>query len=182
MNDASQRPIDDTAPCIGCGLCCNGTLYVRARVTPGEEPRLLEHGLELTGDAEKPYFFLPCKYESCGRCTIYEKRFDICRSFRCALLRSYQAGEIEVDQARSKVERAHELVAAVVANDPEAQVYKVRIGLREELARGVESGTADRSAAQRLLNIVALDTFLERWFRLKKKAQSEAAETEDSNS
>jgi hypothetical protein len=182
MNDAVQRPVDDTAPCIGCGLCCNGTLYLRAKVTPGEEPRLIEHGLELTGDAEKPYFFLPCKYESCGRCTIYEKRFDICRSFRCALLRSYQAGEIDGDQARSKVERAHELVVAVTASDPSAQLYKVRIDVREQLAREVESGTADTSAAQRLLNIVALDTFLDRWFRLKKKDQAESVETSDSNS
>lgn len=182
MNDAPERPLDDTAPCIGCGLCCNGTLYLRAKVTPGEEPRLLEHGLELTGDAEKPYFFLPCKYESCGRCTIYEKRFDICRSFRCALLRSYQAGEIDADAARAKVERAHELVAAVTVSDPSAQLYKVRIAVREELARDVESGTADKSAAQRLLNIVALDTFLDRWFRLKKKDQAESVETSDSNS
>ena len=54
--------------------------------------------------------------------------------------------------------------------------------MREQLAREVESGTADTSAAQRLLNIVALDTFLDRWFRLKKKDQAESVETSDSNS
>ena len=176
--------MSDESICVGCGLCCDGTLFSHLTTLDetdlGMPLRML--GVEIIVEADPPVFALPCPAVAEGRCTIYEKRFDICRSFRCALLRSYQAGEIDGDQARSKVERAHELVVAVTASDPSAQLYKVRIDVREQLAREVESGTADTSAAQRLLNIVALDTFLDRWFRLKKKDQAESVETSDSNS
>jgi hypothetical protein len=177
MTEATVRPLDDTAPCVGCGLCCNGTLYARAKVTPGEEPVLLEHGLTLTTEADRTYFQLPCHHESCGRCTIYEHRFDICRSFRCALLRRYQAGEIELAEARATVETALELLAAVNADDPASGKFVERFSRRRELAEKLPNlDLGERAAAsRRLLNMVALDTFLERWFR-NKKVQPDSAD------
>jgi Putative zinc- or iron-chelating domain len=188
MTKVALRPLDDTAPCVGCGLCCNGTLYFRAKVTPGEEPLLLDHGLTLTADEDRTYFALPCHHESCGRCTIYEERFDICRSFRCALLRRYQADEVDLATARAMVGKALELLAAVKGGDPAAGLVGERGRIRSELAERLPtlSGEERGKTSRRLLNIIALDTFLDRWFRNKKAQAAEAPEEapaiNDSNS
>jgi hypothetical protein len=167
-------------------MCCDGTLYVRARIAPGEEPRIIEHGLERLESEGKSYFALPCAYESCGRCTIYETRFEVCGSFRCALLRRHEAGDIGLDEARDTVARALELRRRVRDADPGAGAFRVRRELRERLAQELAEGNAaDRGAtAERLLNIISLDTFLERWFRNKKDEDqsAEAPRMADSNS
>ena len=184
----AERPdieVGDTAPCVGCGMCCNGTLYWMAKVTPGEEDRIQAHGLELTEKKGTTYFRLPCHREKCGRCTIYETRFDICRSFRCQLLRNYQAGEVELGEARRRVETALKLVEAVKADDPAAANDFQRRAIRARLAEAPDGETAEARAerARRLLNIVALDTCLERWFRNPKAQPDEAqAETSSANS
>jgi hypothetical protein len=167
-------------------MCCDGTLYVRARIAPGEELRIIEHGLERMESEGKSYFALPCAYESCGRCTIYETRFEVCGTFRCALLRRQEAGEISLDDARDTVTQALELRRQVTEADSGAGAYRVRRELRESLAEELAKGaTTDRAAtAERLLNIIALDTFLERWFRNKKGNDQIAEELRmaDSNS
>lgn len=169
--------VGDTAPCVGCGMCCNGTLYWMAKVTPGEEARIVGEGLELTEDKGTTYFKLPCHHEQCGRCTIYENRFDICRSFRCRLLRAYQAGEIDLTEARSRVETALKLVETVKAGDPGAANAFNRRTIRAGLAEAPEgeSDEAKTARARRLIDIVALDTCLERWFRNPKNDQPETS-------
>jgi hypothetical protein len=150
MEDGRDIVVGDTAPCVGCGMCCNGTLYWMAKVTPGEEERISAHGLELTEEKGTTYFRLPCHHEQCGRCTIYETRFDICRSFRCQLLRNYQAGEVGLGEARRRI--------------------------RASLAEAPDGETVEEKAARalKLLNIIALDTCLERWFRNPKAAPGDA--------
>jgi uncharacterized protein len=172
------------APCIGCGLCCDGTIFAKAIVTPGEEARLLEHGLELVTRSEQTFFLQPCRYASCGQCTNYQDRFDICRSFRCDLLKRYQAGGIDLAEARAMVETALGLVAAVKADDARAGLYSQRRALRGQLAERMKGASAEERPrlARRLLNMVALDAFLDSRFRRKKKAPDEADDSTQSNS
>lgn len=183
MAERGAIEVGDTAPCVGCGMCCNGTLYWMAKVTPGEEAVIQAHGLELTEDKGTTYFKLPCHHEQCGRCTIYEDRFDICRSFRCRLLRSYQAGEVDLAEARNRVETALALVEKVRADDPAATNAYNRRSIRARLAEARESETGEERTVRTrlLLNIVALDTCLERWFRNPKPEQDQP-ETSPSNS
>lgn len=173
---------DATQICVGCAMCCNGTLYGRARVAIGEERRIVDEGLELVKSEEKSYFRLPCRFESCGRCTIYETRFEVCRTFQCALLRRAEAGEIDLEKASSIVAKAQDLLRAVVEGDREAATnsgrYDVRARLAEDIKRAPDEDRG--SVAQRLLNIIALDTYLERWFRNKKPAPQGAEEGSDS--
>lgn len=170
--------------CVGCAMCCNGTLYGRAKVASGEERRIVDAGLELVTGEEKNYFRLPCRFESCGQCTIYETRFAVCRSFQCALLKRVEAGEIDLDSASSIVAKAQELLRTVVAGDPDAATNRgraeIRARLAEEINRPPDSNR--HSAAQRLLNIIALDTYLERWFRTKKSEAQEAGVDSESAS
>jgi len=185
MSDASGIIVGDTAPCVGCGMCCNGTIYWMAKVTPGEERRIEDHGLELMEEKGTTYFRLPCHHEQCGRCTIYESRFDICRSFRCQLLRKYQAGEVDLPEARRRVETALALVETVRGDDPVATNAFRRRDIRERLADASPGETRPERAerARKLLNIVALDTCLERWFRNPKDTQVKGqSETSSANS
>ena len=100
----------------------------------------------------------------------YPTRFDICRSFRCALLKRYQAGEIDLANARATVERALELISAVKADDPGATGFGERQNLRRQLSDRMKSSSEqDRpNVASRLLKMVALDEFLSGHFREKK--------------
>lgn len=158
-------------PCTACGMCCDGTLYSRAKVADGEEGRITEKGLQLTSFNDKTYFQLPCAYLSCARCTIYEARFVVCRTFECALLRRFNAGEVEMDEALKLVATAKDLRAAVVSTDPLAHDYQQRLEAWETLSQEMAplEGDERRAIGKRLVQILALDTFLERWFRNEKR-------------
>lgn len=157
-------------------MCCNGTLYGRAKVASGEESRVLGLGLELLAGEDKSYFKLPCSFECGGKCTIYETRFAVCRSFQCALLKRVESGEVDSGRALAIVAEAQTLLRAVVAGDPDAATNGVRAQVRARLAEEIGQVPPEQRGpvARRLLNIVALDTFLERWFR-NKKLQPQAA-------
>ena len=164
---SGARLKEDGAPCIGCGLCCDGTLFDHGVVAKGEEPRLLRHGMELVTRGDKKVFMQPCRSASCGQCTNYQDRFDVCRSFRCRLLKRYQAGEVTLAEARATVGKAVELVAAVKADDPDLAQLTYRRSLRAQLTEQMQtSSNVDRRAlGRRLLAIVALDEFLDTRFR-----------------
>lgn len=182
-----ENPDIEGALCVGCAMCCNGTLYGRAKVAVGEERKVLDHGLELLSDEGKSYFRLPCQYESCGRCTIYETRFEVCRTFSCALLRHVRSGETTLEEGQQHVATAQELLRKVVDADPDAATFRGRAQLREALAKRLTAEATEderRTTGERLLNIVALDSYLDRWFRNKKKSSQDAEEVDisDSNS
>jgi hypothetical protein len=157
----------DTAPCVGCGLCCDGTLYSRTRAQPAEQARMIEHGLTLLKVEGRDYFRLPCPRHSCGRCTIYEDRFAQCRSFRCALLRRYQSGKLDLAQARFHVETAKNLSGVVSKRDSAAVMDRERRETQNRLAAEMRAGRGDSTGTvgERLLAIVALEEYLTRWFR-----------------
>jgi hypothetical protein len=159
-------------------MCCNGVLYNQAKVAPGEEPRMLAAGLEIFDEGDRRFFRQPCPQSSCGRCMIYDNRFEICHTFECALLRRVKAGELSVAEGQSKIATAQQLLSKVVAADPEARAAGGRVEIRARLAEEVRnnSGAERKRNSQNLLDIVAIDTFLERWFRHKpEKRQADQA-------
>ena len=162
--------VDATAPgpCSDCGLCCNGVLFDRAKAAPGEESRIVSAGAELFDEDVKTYFRQPCPQSSGGRCMIYADRFKICRSFECALLRAVRTGEIDISSARAKVAGARTLLDRVIADSPGARTASGRAEIRAMLANQIAQGgpTERKAVSSRLLAIVALDSFLKRWFRV----------------
>lgn len=186
MTSTSALPPEDTRPCVGCGMCCDGTLYGLAKVAPGEDSRIRDAGLDTAQVGDRTYFRLPCPMHSCGVCTIYEDRFQICRSFRCALLKRYHAGEVSLEDARERVETAKQLLASVAAQDPNAARADGRRRMRAALAdwKDVTDDQVRLNAARRVLDMVALDAFLDKWFRNKNFQVREVDEVApaDSNS
>lgn len=130
--------------------------------------------MELVTKGESTVFLQPCRFFSCGQCAVYLDRPKVCRNFRCDLLKRYQAGEVDLSEARATVEKALELVAEAKIFAPEAARYRDRRRLRAKLAErmvAIEGGDRRRLARQ-LLNLIALDAFLESRFRRRRKATS----------
>jgi Fe-S-cluster containining protein len=153
------NPISDTAPCIGCGLCCDGTIHDKAEALPEEKERLTEAGLHYFIEGNNHWFSHPCRFSKAGLCTIYhQERFSVCRTFRCKLLTAYQAGEVSKETALAKVQQALALRAAVTDVAPTAREWKVRRPLLDELA-------STKRDPRLLLAISALENYLDTWFR-----------------
>lgn len=156
----------DTAPCVGCGMCCDGTIHARTTLTPAEQKRLEARGIEMVSWDKDRFLPQPCPMAKCGSCTIYEDRFEVCRSFRCSLLKSFEAGEIDGLEAAEKVATAKQLLASVVADDPKTARWSHRMQTEHDYAVAFTlADTATRQAlAPKLLRIKALNVHLDRWF------------------
>jgi Fe-S-cluster containining protein len=167
MAKSTSPPSDASSLCVSCGLCCNGVLFAHAKAEREEVPRLEAAGLQVRQVDEQLNFGLPCRHLDEGRCTIYEDRFAICRSFRCVLLKRLQAGEVELPEALATVAKAKAMIARVAALEPEAAQVSRRLELRRQgPPRGGETEAA--GAALRLwVESLALDTFLDGRFRNK---------------
>lgn len=158
MSDASTL-------CVGCGLCCSGVLFTDARAEPDEVPRLKALGLDVEQvRGERLQFRLPCPHHDDGRCGIYADRFLKCRTFRCALLRRLDEGEVGLGEAQSIVSQARIMLARVAELDPAAAEFRVRAEQRAA-KRPAETGEAAVSRRRLLVGSLALDLFLDRWFR-----------------
>lgn len=113
-----QGPPEEQAICVGCGFCCDGTLFLHAHLEPGERgsgelPEWIERN-SITEDG-KDYFPEPCGYFS-EKCTIYDcKRADVCSSFRCQLLKDFASGKVTLNDALEVVRGAMQIRTLLLA-------------------------------------------------------------------
>jgi hypothetical protein len=108
MSDSNKiAPVGEQDICIKCGFCCDGTMFLRAFLSPGERGSLPEKIEQSSyADVDGEYFSLPCKYFD-SRCTIYKSRkANVCGEFRCQLLKDFAAGIITPEEAVEIVEGA----------------------------------------------------------------------------
>ena len=147
-------PSPSSTLCLACGMCCDGTLFTRVAVEPGEVARLEAHGLTL---AERPEggraLPQPCAALDGRCCTVYADRPAGCRRYRCNLLVALEEGEVGLADAEATVADAHarRARATEAAGAPLAQARRT---LRE-------GGLPD--AAVDVLH--DLERFLDRHFR-----------------
>jgi len=142
----------ESALCTQCALCCDGALFHAVKVGPTEREALQRLGLAIE-DAPEPFFRLPCAKLVDHACSIYAARPKICRHFSCTLLRKLRAGEVAPHEARDIVATARSLrdkVGGTAMEDWEA----------------IADPAARRSAAQRHLDRVALNDYVDRHFRV----------------
>ena len=92
------------ALCQRCGLCCDGTLFTRTPLEPGEAapPPLVAAGAHLPQ---------PCAALSGLRCTVYADRPRSCRRYECLLYGALAQGEVTLDEALAVVAEARARVA-----------------------------------------------------------------------
>lgn len=162
---AVQSPSEQNI-CVGCGLCCGGTLHGTAVVLPDDEATVAAAKLEIADEGKRRVFRLPCPHLRSGSCSIYETRPGVCRTYRCALLINVESGNLSALAAREKIEAAKRLLAAFKSFAPEAVTPTERAAaakrLQAELSE-IEGPDRQRVAAA-LYDSVALERFLARWF------------------
>lgn len=104
-SDSAAVRVPRTPPggdiCLECGLCCNGGIFGRVRLTDEDRARLHAASVDTPPD-ELPQ---PCPFWG-GSCSIYSARPGSCRQFRCKLLRGLDEGSIGFAEARSHVKTA----------------------------------------------------------------------------
>jgi Fe-S-cluster containining protein len=174
MNAIEQEP---GSICVGCGLCCDGTLHGRATVKPDDEATVRAVALEIEEESGKRFFRQPCPRFSCGSCSVYAERPNVCRGYRCALLEKVDAGDIAAPDARATIERARQLVDRVRTATPEAITPEARAAAMDRLKAQVTlQGSDGDAAASALLDLAVLQHFLDRWFLKEKSEDSRPGE------
>jgi hypothetical protein len=98
--------------CLGCGLCCDGTLLTHLAVADESDlgAPLKALGVEVIVEADPPVFALPCPAAVGGECGVYDlHRPGACEQFECALVRAVASRSLSVEEARSVVADTLEL-------------------------------------------------------------------------
>ena len=89
--------------CDGCGACCRTFPIFAAETDAVREPRIVQEGRKLSDSLGSPtwryqLFLLPfhqacCFLNESQRCTIYETRPDVCRTFTAGSTQCQEARE-----------------------------------------------------------------------------------------
>ena len=104
--------------CLGCGMCCDGTLLTHLAVSDESDlgMPLRALGVELISAADPPVFELPCPAVDRGTCSIHElHRPHACAQFECALSQSVLDGRTDPGMAREVIRSTLEVRSDVRA-------------------------------------------------------------------
>ena len=104
---------DGNRLCLACGLCCDGTLFKRAYLLPGEVAPARASGLRVIADGRSPRFALPCSRFADQQCTIYEQRPHHCREYECKLLSSLRSGQRSLSECLDIVRETKASIAEI---------------------------------------------------------------------
>ncbi|NCY15557.1 MAG: hypothetical protein EBX39_02100 [Actinobacteria bacterium] len=116
--------------CLGCGLCCDGTLLSHLAVSDESDlgAPLRALGVELIAAAEPPVFELPCPAVADGVCTIHHlHRPRACALFECDLSRRVLDGRLDATIARGIIEEVLDLRTRVERGDAGAEELRDRL-------------------------------------------------------
>lgn len=122
------------ALCQACGFCCDGTLFARVTVDPGE--RVRRH-LAIADDDR--HFAQPCAALVKRSCSIYEDRPLACQRFVCRLYKKQEAEGGPLAARLAVIARVREIVAQldgpVEWDDPKAVLVHELRELLDEFRR-----------------------------------------------
>ena len=176
MNEPMPTPAiagKEQSLCLRCGLCCDGTLFERARVFAEDDlARLEAEGFILVDVAAGTRFTLPCHYHHNRICTVYQQwRPQVCHTFRCTLLRRLAAGELSLEEAGAQIERTVALAERVRGQLP-AEAETRRQSLKQAMrafqdAQAAAGVDVNRTLAALLLDFASLQRLLDRHFRVE---------------
>jgi Fe-S-cluster containining protein len=161
-----------TSICVGCGMCCDGTMYRRVAVEAGDRIDLLEtSGFVFVTTDHTTSFRQPCSAFGAGCCSVYDVRPSVCRQYRCLLLRRHDAGEVSREDALALIVRTTDLrdrvraglTAHVDPKEPEALEGLYRL-MTAKFDAEPDPAAARRHHAELLLTVAALRVILAREF------------------
>ena len=155
--------------CVGCGMCCDGTLFSHVTMKPNDDPALLGSlGFVVEGNGSNRWFTQPCQAFGSGQCRVYDQRPHTCRVFRCALLVDHEDNALPAADALRVIRQASDLRDRV--RDGMVALFgdEVRTEAISELQARLDSvvdGHVDLGMhAQLLLDLATLNLLLKRRF------------------
>jgi len=150
--------------CLPCGLCCDGSLFERARLRPGEEELARNLNLEvISAGSNDSGFRLPCPLFS-GCCTIYnQQRPKICKAFRCKQLLRQDQGQ-SLSEGLAKISRARAMQAEVAALLPNPGEDKPSLAEVKRQLRSLATPEARRAHLDFVLLATQYEMFLRTHF------------------
>lgn len=155
--------------CVGCGMCCDGTLFSRASVTSNDDPvSLVSLGFITKGDETDRWFIQPCQAFGDGHCQVYDQRPQTCRRFRCALLVEHEDNALPAAEALRVIRQAADLrdrvrSGAVALFGDDTVTESIR-ELQQRLNAVAESDEDRGRHTQLLLDVATLSLLLKRRF------------------
>src|SRR5215472_16937799 len=100
--------------CQSCGLCCDGSLFGRVGLAPGEVEGARRRGLRVVpsgGSLEQPCAALEASASGRRRtCSIYDERPQSCRAFACRLYERHRLEGGPLEERLAVVRRVRELL------------------------------------------------------------------------
>ncbi|MCB9139776.1 MAG: YkgJ family cysteine cluster protein [Caldilineaceae bacterium] len=170
MNSAMKRSDiakDAATLCISCGLCCDGTLFSH---TPLDTDNQRDHVQEGTDNGDK--ISQPCAYHGAETgCQIYTSRPNVCRQFKCRLLRKVLESETTLDDAMSIVKMTKKQRAKVIevidakAAFPEPTSLTIRFMQVYSSDNSTSSASHEKENAQLYLTYMSLVHLIKKYFR-----------------
>lgn len=166
-----EQPNASQVLCIGCGVCCDGTLHDDTELAPEDERAAVEQDFSLFSKDDRLAFRQPCPKFSQGKCRIYSERPHVCRAYRCKLLKDVENGRVDVALARERVETAKALASAIRIFSGEAVTPQSRKALWERLTDlSKNEGHAPKDSLTRaMLDLASLQFLLDAHFKNEKK-------------
>jgi uncharacterized protein len=176
----SEEPVEQSAQslCLGCGLCCDGTIFSEVPLKPEDQVApLTAGGIHVLLDNDPHVFKQPCAAHKNCACTVYADRPYSCRSYQCKLLKRFKGNEVSMDEALRIIR-----IAVTLKDEGRSQMLAAS-GNSEECLEDLTSRlkswlkdprlTAGNKCHARLfVNFVALQNYLDRFFRKKAYLQS----------
>ena len=152
--------------CLSCGLCCSGLLFSRASVHAEEIEGLAAVGIRVQRYHEKGDAFpLPCVAHRNGCCSVYESRPEVCRKYRCELLKDVDAGRTSLAKAHEVVATTKGLIGAIEKHlpipAPTENPSSRLVALVQRLQVGARNGTEPPALA---LDVALLTDMIARYF------------------
>jgi Fe-S-cluster containining protein len=96
--------------CVGCALCCDGTLFhATDLVADDNRIPLAEHQAVFVTDTTSDRFLQPCPAVTDRCCNIYDTRPTMCRAYTCDLLTAVEDGDVDEATAQQVIEQAIQL-------------------------------------------------------------------------
>lgn len=156
-NSVAARP-DGSALCTACGFCCDGLLHDRAVLNDDEVEFATALGLGVANEKGPNFFFLPCPKLENRCCSVYLTRPRTCGSYRCRLLKGFEAGDVSLDQALAKVTSVRQLRELVIDLLPEGLSF---VDMRKDMRRwrsgdGMFGTREGRKSHERLFMLASL--------------------------
>jgi uncharacterized protein len=169
--------------CLTCGLCCDGTMFSSVQLKSDDEITSLKAvGTKIYSDNHANMLKLPCAAHKNGTCTVYANRPQICRTYKCELLKTFEREEISHEAALRIINKVvslkNEVNALALAASINTQSKEEVTLLQKRWLRGPRVRATKQSHANDFLKFGALQIYLDRFFRKGPAVQAVASSSD----